>query len=104
MFTKGLMTSSSCEWATPKELFDKIIENAGNLHVHHMEQFGPDNCPEDVLGMWRQKGGALDYENVIGHAIEPNFAMSKNKRGSAKVNVVPGHFAWRTALLPASAR
>ena len=26
-----------------KELFDKIIENAGSLHVHHMEQFGPDN-------------------------------------------------------------
>ena len=26
-----------------KELFDKIIENAGNLHSHHMEQFGPDN-------------------------------------------------------------
>ena len=26
-----------------KELFDKIIENAGNLHSHHMDQFGPDN-------------------------------------------------------------
>ena len=27
-----------------KELFDKIIKNAGNLHTQHMEQFGLDNA------------------------------------------------------------
>lgn len=58
-----------------------------------VEQFGPENCPADVLKMWNQKGGALDFENVIGHAIEPNFALQgDNERGTG---VVPGGFTWR---------
>jgi hypothetical protein len=57
-----------------------------------VEQFGPDNCPPDVLKMWREKGGALDYENVIGHSIEPNFAIDS---GGAGIGVVPGGFTWR---------
>lgn len=58
-----------------------------------VEQFGVENCPEDVLAMWRQKGGALDTENVIGHSIEPNFPVQgDNDRG---VGVVPGGFTWR---------
>ncbi len=40
-----------------------------------VEMFGAENCPEDVLQMWRQKGGALEYEYVISHIIEPNFPI-----------------------------
>lgn len=59
-----------------------------------VEQFGPENCPPDVLQMWNQKGGALDYENVIGHAIEPNYPLPGMTDGSS-VGVVPGGFTWR---------
>lgn len=58
-----------------------------------VEGFGPDNCPEDLLNMWKQKGGALEYESVVGHCIEPNFPIA----GASGQNdgVVPGGFTWR---------
>ncbi len=58
-----------------------------------VEMFGIENCPADVVKMWTEKGGALQYENVIGHSIEPNFAVQG--RGNEGVGVVPGGFAWR---------
>ena len=58
-----------------------------------VEAFGVDNCPDDVLKLWRQKGGALQKEFVVGHAIEPNFAIDDGRGGS--VGVVPGGFTWR---------
>lgn len=58
-----------------------------------VEMFGLENCPEDIIKMWRQKGGALDNESVIGHCIEPNYAIESGT-GTA-VGVVPGDFTWR---------
>lgn len=58
-----------------------------------VEMFGIENCPPDVVRMWTEKGGALQYENVIGHSIEPNFAVQG--AGNEGVGVVPGGFAWR---------
>lgn len=58
-----------------------------------VEMFGIDNCPSDIQQMWKQKGGALEYEQVIGHAIEPNFAIDDGMDRS--VGVVPGGFTWR---------
>lgn len=63
-----------------------------------VEGFGPDNCPEDVLALWRQKGAALQTEFVIGHAIEPNFAIQADGVGGEGVGVVPGGFTWREAF------
>ena len=60
-----------------------------------VDMFGLDACPEQVRSRWEQGGGSLEMEMIVAHAIEPNFAMSRNKRGSAKINVVPGHFTWR---------
>lgn len=58
-----------------------------------VEMFGIDNVPSDVQKMWRQKGGALEYQNVIRHAIEPNFEiLGPNQR---PIGQVPGGFAWR---------
>lgn len=72
------------------EVFYEEIRQTVNQTV---EMFGVENCPEDVLNMWRQKGGALEYENVIGHCIEPNFAIQS---GSGRdIGVVEGGFTWR---------
>lgn len=72
------------------EVFYEEIRQTVNQTV---EMFGVENCPEDVLKMWREKGGALEYENIIGHCIEPNFAIQS---GSGKdIGVVPGGFTWR---------
>lgn len=57
-----------------------------------VEMFGIENCPQDIQQMWRQKGGALEYEQVIGHAIEPNFAIDDS---GSSVGMVPGGFTWR---------
>ena len=74
---------------------DEVLYREFRLTVSQMiEMFGVENCPPDVVNMWRQKGGALEYEQVIGHAIEPNFAIFDSAtRGD--VGVVPGGFTWR---------
>lgn len=74
---------------------DEVFYREFRLTVSQMvEMFGPENLSEDILGMWRQKGGALEYEQVIGHAIEPNFAI-RSDMGDSDVGVVPGGFTWR---------
>lgn len=58
-----------------------------------VEMFGLEQCPESIRGEWARKGGALDQEHVIGHAIEPNYALSDDMGGDA--GRLPGHFTWR---------
>lgn len=52
--------------------------------------FGVENCPEDVMKLWQAKGGSLDVERIVGHSIEPNYAIGQTDAGK-----VPGNFAWR---------
>lgn len=52
--------------------------------------FGVENCPEDIIELWNQKGSALEIERMVAHAIEPNFELDKD--GSGKL---PGSFTWR---------
>jgi len=42
-----------------------------------VEEFGLDNCPQDVQSLWMQKGSSLEREIMIAHAIEPNFEIQK---------------------------
>jgi hypothetical protein len=73
---------------------DDLLNEEYRLTVKQIvEGFGPENCPEDVLKLWRQKGRALHTEFVIRHCIEPNYAIDDSAGGSA--GVVPGGFAWR---------
>lgn len=73
---------------------DEVLYEEFRLTVSQIvEGFGVENCPEDVLRMWRQKGGALEYEYVVGHSIEPNFAISGEN--DEAFGVVPGGFTWR---------
>ena len=74
---------------------DEVLYREFRLTVSQMvEMFGTENLPEDILTMWRAKGGALEYESVIGHCIEPNFGVAPQEGGS-EVGVAPGGFTWR---------
>jgi Bacteriophage head to tail connecting protein len=72
---------------------DEVLERDFRLTVSQMvEMFGLANCPPDIQQMWRNKGGALEYESVISHLIEPNFPIHSD---SGDVGVIPGGFTWR---------
>lgn len=73
---------------------DEVFYEEFKLTVSQIvEGFGVENCPDDVLKMWRQKGGALEYQYVIGHSIEPNFAIGGDS--AYPVAPIPGGFTWR---------
>lgn len=52
--------------------------------------FGLEACPKEVQDAWQAKGGGLDMERIVAHAIEPNFGV-----GKPDVGKVPGNFTWR---------
>lgn len=70
------------------------VEGLYRLFVMTVSQivdfFGVENCPPDIVELWNQKGSALEQERQIGHAIEPNFSIDKDKLGK-----IPGNFTWR---------
>ncbi len=73
------------------EVFAEEIRQTVNQTV---EMFGIEACPPDVQQMWKEKGGALQNENIVGHLIEPNFAIA-GTAGSDDVPPIPGGFTWR---------
>ena len=62
-----------------------------------VDMFGVDNCSEEVKKLWAQGGSSLDNEIVVGHCIEPNFAVRNEGAGrnDEKVPIVPGVFDYR---------
>lgn len=52
--------------------------------------FGVDNVTPEVRSLWSQGGTSLEQEMIIGHAIEPNFAIQGNEETKIK-----GNFAYR---------
>jgi hypothetical protein len=60
-----------------------------------VEMFKLENCPADVRGLWRSRGGSLEVERLVAHAIEPNFPINDYKGG--ETGVVKGGFTWREA-------
>ena len=60
-----------------------------------VEMFGLENCPADVQSMWQTKGGSLEVERLVAHAIEPNFPIASPSYGD--IGVVKGDFTWREA-------
>lgn len=57
--------------------------------------FGLENCPQQVRTQWEQGGASLDFEYVIAHAIEPNFALADRGKAGGQVSPVPGGFTYR---------
>ncbi len=60
-----------------------------------VEMFDVENCPPEIQQLWREKGGSLEMERIVAHAIEPNFEVKNSTFGAA--GVVPGNFTWREA-------
>ena len=60
-----------------------------------VEFFGLENCPPDVQALWQTKGGSLEVEKIVSHAIEPNFPVQISPNG--QIGVVKGEFTWREA-------
>jgi Bacteriophage head to tail connecting protein len=58
-----------------------------------VEMFGLENCPGEVRSQWMTKGGSLEQERVIAHAIEPNFAIQG--RNQREVRLLPETWTWR---------
>ena len=62
-----------------------------------VEQFGLENCPDDVKDLWRQKGSNLEREIIVASLIEPNFAIQQlgDKKPYGKVK---GGFTYREVI------
>jgi hypothetical protein len=60
-----------------------------------VQMFGLENCPQDVQKMWQEKGGQIEVEKLVAHAIEPNFPIATSSQ--EEVGVVQGDYAWREA-------
>lgn len=56
-----------------------------------VEMFGLEQCPEAIRNQWYQKGGALEQEHIVGHALEPNFSVGADTDAGR----LPGMFTWR---------
>lgn len=50
--------------------------------------FKLENCPEEVQGLWAEKGGRPNMEYTVAHVIEPNY-------DTADCPKIPGAFTWR---------
>lgn len=73
---------------------DEVLYAEFRLTVAQLvERYGLDKCPDEIKRSWAQKGGALESEWVVGHAIEPNFAIRVSNNREA--GVFPGGFTWR---------
>lgn len=57
--------------------------------------FTLEACPEEVRNKWEAGGNGLEFEYVVAHAIEPNFALADGKSGRKGISPVPGHFTYR---------
>lgn len=74
---------------------DEVLLEEFRLTVSQLvEMFGVENIPPDAQRMWRQKGGALEYEYTVAHMIEPNFGIYDEASGRS-IGIVPGGFTWR---------
>ena len=59
-----------------------------------VDMFGLENCPDDIQRLWLSKGGNIDQERIVAHAVEPNFPITS--RGSSEaLNVIKGNFPFR---------
>ena len=58
-----------------------------------VDYFGVDNCPEEIQGLWAQKGSSLEIERLVAHSIEPNFSIQDSN--GDEIGKIPGNFTWR---------
>ena len=54
-------------------------------------QFGAENCPGQILTLWRAGRAALDQEFIVAHAIQPNIGMDA---GGETFRLVPSSYPY----------
>lgn len=59
-----------------------------------VEMFGIKNVGPEVQGLWADKGSSLETEQIVAHAIEPNFSLTMPGMGP-NLGKVPGNFAFK---------
>lgn len=64
--------------------------------IQIVEMFGFENCPPEIQSLWIEKGGALEVERIVAHAIEPNFPI-KSRGSDEEINPLKGKFVYREA-------
>lgn len=58
-----------------------------------VEMFGLENCGRDIQALWETKGGSLEQERIVAHAIEPNFPV--RGRDGGQVAILSGEWEYR---------
>jgi hypothetical protein len=82
-------------FSSPANRVESMYRNFVMTVAQIVEMFGLENCPADVQGLWRTKGGSLEMERLVAHAIEPNFPVAIEPGN--EIGVVKGDFTWREA-------
>jgi hypothetical protein len=59
-----------------------------------VEMFGLENCGPEIQQLWENKGAGLEAEQIVAHAIEPNFPVAMPGQ-KPNLGVVPGNFTYR---------
>lgn len=85
MINKGLFTSASQHWTTPKELYDELDKEF---------RFNDDPCPLHGDGGLDRKWGTRvflnpPYGREIGRWLQMAFAQSQSGKGATVVCLVP---------------
>lgn len=60
-----------------------------------VDQFGVENCPQAVLQLWNEGGGALTTEFIVAHTIAPNFAVARRDATDGSFFSVPKKFKYK---------
>lgn len=60
-----------------------------------VDQFGIKNCPNVVAGLWREGGGSINQEFVIGHTIAPNIEVPRDGELDDSFFAVPKKFKFK---------
>lgn len=58
-----------------------------------VEMFGLENVPREIAELWATKGGSIDQERIVAHAIEPNFPI--RGRNNTSLRPIPAEWEWR---------
>jgi hypothetical protein len=58
-----------------------------------VEMFKLENCPREIQEIWATKGGSMDTERIVAHAIEPNFPI--RGKSDESMRPIPASWEWR---------
>jgi len=61
-----------------------------------VEEYGYENCPQDIKQAWDDQNAGVDREVIVAHAIEPNPDFIQAAQGNVvSIKGVPSHFSFQ---------